>query len=174
MEKKKKGRQAIMDSTLKMVAVNLAENHGLTDKEIASSLGICETTIHNTKKYDPDFFKALKDAKETFCNNLVEDSLLKRCLGLTVREIQTRIVDGKEIKTIIDKQLPPDPASLTLYLRNKLPHLYNKEKINHSLEIHTREGLSRESALEILRNDPFARATEEVDFSETSWPVKVD
>lgn len=158
-----------MDTTLKNVAVNLAENHGLSDKEIASSLGICETTIHNTKKYDPEFFKALKDAKETFCNKLVEDSLLKRCLGLTVREVQTRIVDGREIKTIIDKQLPPDPTSLTLYLRNKLPHLYNKEKINHSVEIQSQQGLSIDDAKRILREDPFARTTEEVEYAEPSW-----
>lgn len=154
---KKKGRKPAMDQTLKNIAINLAENNGLTDKEIACSLEICETTIHNTKKYDPVFFKALREAKESFCNKLVEDSLLKRCLGLTVRETQTRTIDGKEIKTIIVKELPPDPTSLTLYLRNKLPHIYNNEKINHSIEVQSCQGLTVAEAKRIIAEDVFAR-----------------
>jgi predicted transcriptional regulator len=156
MDEKKRGRKNSMNETLKKVAVNLAQNQGLTDKEIALSLGICETTIHNTKKYDESFFKALKEAKEVYCNNIVEDSLLKRCTGMIVKEVQTRFFDGKEIKTVIDKELPPDSSSLALYLRNRMPEKYCREKQNVNIEVENQKGLSREEALEIIRNDPFA------------------
>ncbi len=160
MENETRGRKTSMDETLKKVAINLAENHGLTDKEIAASLGICETTIHNTKKYDESFFKALKDAKENFCNKLIEESLIKKCIGLTVKEVQTKIIDGKQIKTIIEKELPPCTTAITLYLRNRLGEKYNQDKQKISIEVESQRGLTREEAKLVLASDPFLSCTD--------------
>ncbi len=74
---------------------------------------------------------------------------------MTVKEVQTRIVDGKQIKTIIEKELPPDATSLALYLRNRMPEKYNLEKQTIDLTYVPQHALTIEECRQILKNDPF-------------------
>jgi hypothetical protein len=151
---KKIGAPTKFNDSLESVAIALAEK-GHIDREIADIIGVSESALNEHKKRKPEFHESLKKAKIEFDNTVVEQALLKRAIGLTVKEVQIRTVDGKQIKTIIEKELPPDATSLALYLRNRMPEKWCKEKQNFNIEVENQCGLTQEEALQVLRDDPF-------------------
>lgn len=159
MESKKIGRPTKFNESLETVAISLAEK-GHIDKEIAEIIGVSESALNEHKKRKPEFHESLKKAKIGFDDSVVEQALIKRAIGMTVKEVQTRIADGKQVKTVIEKELPPDAPSLALYLRNRMPEKWCREKQNVTLEVDNHFGLTREQALQVLRDDPFNQITE--------------
>lgn len=152
------GRPTKFNDSLESVAIALAEK-GHIDKEIAEIIGISQSALNEHKKRKPEFHESLKKTKAEFDSLIVEQALLKRAVGMTVKEIQIRLVDGKEIKTIIEKELPPDATCLALYLRNRKPEEWCKEKHNLNFELSNQtQGLSIEDAKKIIREDPFYSA----------------
>lgn len=151
----KTGRPTKFNETLENVAITLA-GKGHIDKEIAEIIGVSESALNEHKKRNPHFRESIKSAKESFDNNLVEGALLKRAIGLIVKETQTKIVDGKKIVRIVEKELPPDSSALALFLRNRMPEKYCREKHSLNLELNSNfVSLTAAEAREILRNDPF-------------------
>lgn len=149
------GRPTKFNESLESVALALAEK-GHIDKEIAEIIGVSESALNEHKKRKPEFHESLKKAKADFDDRVVEQSLMKRAIGMTVKEVQTRTVEGKQIKTVIEKELPPDATSIALYLRNRMPEKWCKEKQTINLEVeNVASGLTFEEARKILENDPF-------------------
>ena len=141
----------------KNISLKLAEQ-GKTDKEICKIIGISESSFTNYKRETPDFLLSLRIAKESFDSEVVENALLRRATGLTLKEVTTKTIDGKKIVTETFKEVAPDSAALALYLRNRLPQRYCVEKQNINIEVESQRGLTMEEALIILRDDPFASA----------------
>lgn len=150
----KMGRPTKFNDSLESVAIALAEK-GHIDREIAEIIGVSESALNEHKKRNKEFHESLKQAKSEHDNAVVEQALLKRAIGLTVKEIQIKSVDGKQVKTVIEKELPPDSTALTLYLRNRMPEKYNKERQSLSIGLEDHLGLSFEDAKQIFKNDPF-------------------
>jgi len=149
------GRPSKFNESLEIIAIALAEK-GHIDREIAEIIGVSESALNEHKKRNPSFHESLKKAKAEFDNNIVEQALLKRAIGLTIKETQIRLVDGRQVKTFIEKELPPDTGALSLYLRNRMGDKYNQDK--YKIEIDYMENVKSMTvpeALEILLNDPF-------------------
>jgi len=156
----KKGAPSKWTNDKKSISLKLAEQ-GKTDKEICEIIGISESSFTNYKREDPDFLSALRTMKESFDSVNVENALLRRAIGLTLKEVTTKIIDGKKIVTETIKEIAPDSNALALYLRNRLPQKYCVEKQNINFQIEPQQSLSREEALQILRDDPFANMINE-------------
>lgn len=152
--KKKNGRPSKFNSALETIAIALAEK-GNYDRDIADIIGVSESALNEHKKRNPSFHESMKKAKAEFDESLVEQALLKRAIGCVVTETQTRISNGKKTKTIIEKELPPDATSLALYLRNRNPERWSRDKQNISVEVESVRGLTLEEAKMILAQDPF-------------------
>lgn len=150
----KMGRPTKFNDSLESVAIALAEK-GHIDREIAEIIGVSESALNEHKKRNKEFHESLKQAKSEHDNAVVEQALLKRAIGLTVKETQTRSVDGKLVKTVIEKELPPDSAALTLYLRNRMPDRYNKERQSLAIGFEDHIGMTIAEAKQIFKEDPF-------------------
>lgn len=146
----KKGRPTLKTKSLINVALNLAKTDGKTNRQIAKTLNIGVSTLDRWIAEDPEFKESLRLAKLEFDRNNVESMLLKRCLGYSIKEIKVKKdIDGNIMETIeTEKELPPDPASLALYLRNRMPDIYcEKQRIeleskSHIIETRTSFSLS--------------------------------
>jgi len=141
---------------METICINLARE-GKLDVEVAKILNVSVSTFHVYKNNNKEFYDSYKRAKADFDDSVVEQALLKRALGMVVTEVQTRTVDGKQTKMVIEKELPPDATSLALWLRNRNPSAWNKERQNINIEVESQRGLTMEECLEIIKNDPFAK-----------------
>ncbi len=99
---------------------------GCTDEQLAEHLGVCKSTLTNWKNEYPEFLASIKKGKDFYDTHRVENALLKRALGTTVKE--TRIngggEDGDEKKpaaTETTKELPPETAACIFWLKNRNP-----------------------------------------------------
>jgi len=93
---------------------------GLTDKQVAEGVGVCEDTITNWKKDHPKFFVSLKDWKDE-ADRKVEKSLYERACGFSHEETKVMMQDGEIIDHKITKHHPPDPTSMIFWLKNRHP-----------------------------------------------------
>ncbi len=155
MEKRGKGRPTKFSDTLKNVALALAER-GTIDSEISKILNVSESTFHLWKKEHSEFSDSLRKAKESFDIERVESSLLKRAMGMVVKEVQEREVEGRVVRTVTEKELPPDTTALALYLRNRMPEKWCREKtqIEQNSTVEFQIGLTPEEVRRIIRLDP--------------------
>lgn len=97
---------------------------GLTDLEIATTVGIDESTLHRWK-YSPEFCKSLKNSKEKI-DEMVKTSLLSRALGYEYEE-EFPTKDGA---VMCKRRLHPDPTSCIFWLKNRKPEEF-REKVEH-------------------------------------------
>lgn len=148
------GRPKLINKNTESICIKLAAE-GKIDREVAEIINVSISTLHEHKKSSKEFYDSYRQAKADFDDNVVEQALLKRATGMIVTEVQTRTVDGKQVKTIIQKELPPDATSLALWLRNRKPGEWCKEKQNINIEVENQRGMTREEALRALRDDPF-------------------
>ena len=97
---------------------------GLTDHEIALSIGVSEATLNNYKKRHPEFLESIKRGK-VVADSKVVASLYRRALGYTYDEKvvhSKRGVDGLVTVVAEDvstKQVLPDPTSMIFWLKNR-------------------------------------------------------
>lgn len=93
---------------------------GLTDKEIAASFGVTETTINNWKNQFIEFFEALKRGKHV-ADAAVASALYSRALGYSHPEDDIRSVGGEIVITPTIKHYPPDTTAAIFWLKNRQP-----------------------------------------------------
>lgn len=133
---------------------------GLTDKQIASNLGISEDTFYEYKKKHSEFSESLKRGKE-IVDYEVENALLKRALGYEYKET-TRESFWNEVKGIhemkitkeVTKQVPPDTTAQIFWLKNRKPKEWrDKQQIEHSGEINNPfKELSTDELRQLIKN----------------------
>lgn len=90
---------------------------GLTDEQIAKNMGISTKTLYRWKESYCQICQALKMGKEIVDYN-VENALLKRALGYTVKE-EKLTKDGTVIE--IEKEIPGDVTAQIFWLKNRKP-----------------------------------------------------
>ncbi|MCD8010939.1 MAG: helix-turn-helix domain-containing protein [Lachnospiraceae bacterium] len=94
---------------------------GLTNEQIAENMGISESTFYKWKKEHPEISQALKEGKAVV-DRKVENALLRRALGFTIKEsrIETQ-KDGETKHVTIWKDVPPDVTACIFWLKNRKP-----------------------------------------------------
>lgn len=90
---------------------------GLTDEQIAHNMGIRTSTLYEWKKKYLEISEVLKRGKEVV-DILVENALLKKALGYTVKE-QKVTKDGLIVE--IEKEISPDTTAQIFWLKNRKP-----------------------------------------------------
>ena len=88
---------------------------GLTDEQIANSMGVNKATLYRWKEKYCDICNALKRGKEVV-DRQVENALLKRALGYTYEEITYE--GGVETKRVV-KEVVPDTTAQIFWLKNR-------------------------------------------------------
>ena len=97
---------------------------GLTDEEIAASIGIASSTFHGWKKRFPDLLEALKSGKEV-ADFRVEQETYRRAIGYEYEEITFK--DGVEVKRV-KKHMPADVTAAIFWLKNRQPEKWNDRR----------------------------------------------
>lgn len=90
---------------------------GLTDKQIAHNIGITEQTLNVWKKTYSSFSESIKKGKEVV-DYEVENALLKRALGYTVKE-EKLTKDGEVVE--LEREVPGDVTAQIFWLKNRKP-----------------------------------------------------
>lgn len=94
---------------------------GLTNKQIASKIGISHQTLYEWMNKYPEFADTLKKNKEVV-DRKVENALLKRALGYEYKEEIKMVSDnGKKSIKIVTKHVPPDVTAGIFWLKNRKP-----------------------------------------------------
>lgn len=111
---------------------------GLTDKQIASNIGISEKTLYEWKKKYSEFCKSLKKGKEVI-DRQVENALLKRALGYEYEETIKLVDDkGKKSVKVITKHVAGDVLAQIYWLKNRKPEKWRDKQ---NLELSGENGL---------------------------------
>lgn len=99
---------------------------GLTDEQIAQNIGINPATLYDWKnKYD-EISKTLKKGKEVV-DYEVENALLKRALGYTVKE-EKLTKDGEVVE--LEREVPGDVTAQIFWLKNRKPDAWRDKREN--------------------------------------------
>lgn len=113
---------------------------GLTNKQIASNMGITEETFYKWIKQYSEFSESLKKGKAPIQYE-IENALIKKAKGYTeCSEIVEEVwMEDGEIKQKHKKQImknyPPDTASAIFILKNRLKNVYQDHpKADEELE----------------------------------------
>lgn len=90
---------------------------GLTDEQIAQNIGIVESTLYEWKNKYSEISESLKKGKEVV-DYEVENALLKRALGYTVKE-EKLTKDGMVVE--LEREIPGDVTAQIFWLKNRKP-----------------------------------------------------
>lgn len=105
---------------------------GLTDEQVAQRIGIHNDTIYRWCKTHPEFYEARREAKILF-DELIENALAQRALGMSVPDFHVGIDKGIAIITPLVKHFPPDVEACKFWLKNRKPHEWrDKTDLTHS------------------------------------------
>ena len=110
---------------------------GATDEQIADFFNVCEATLNNWKKQEPEFLESIKRGKIE-ADARVSESLYKRATGFEFEETKQVVKGDKERarvieKTVTKKHFPPDPTAAIFWLKNRQPGKWrDKQEIEHS------------------------------------------
>lgn len=111
---------------------------GLTDKQIATNIGIGESTFTMWKKKYSSIVDALKKGKRPI-DFEVENLLLKRARGYDYEESETYIkeVNGVQTKTIkkIKRHALPDVSAIIFWLKNRKPDAWRRMSVEYADKI---------------------------------------
>lgn len=117
------GRPTKLTKKIKPI-IELCARRGFTDKEIAQVVGITDRTLDNWKKKHAEFFRALKDWKQT-ADEKVERALFERATGYKCPDTKAQWVSdesgGRFEYAEMEKHYPPDTPAATLWLKNRKP-----------------------------------------------------
>lgn len=93
---------------------------GLTDEQIAKNMKISPATLYNWKKDHLEILESLKKGKEVV-DYEVENALLKRALGYTVKE-ERLTKDGEVVE--LEREVPGDVTAQIFWLKNRKPSVW--------------------------------------------------
>lgn len=112
---------------------------GLTDKQIASNIGINETTLNRWKKDHLPIMQVLKESKE-IADRQVENALHKTALGFYYNE--ETVTNQGEVVTV-RKYSKPNTTAQIFWLKNRKPANWRDkqeiEQTNTNIEIRVGE-----------------------------------
>lgn len=108
---------------------------GLTDEQIMKNMGIqSKSTFYGYKKDYPNFSNALKKGKEVV-DMEVENALLKRALGYTVRINEQKVdKDGCVHDLVKDVHIPGDTTAQIFWLKNRKPDKWRDKVVDSENE----------------------------------------
>ena len=113
---------------------------GLTDAEMAETIGVSVKTFENWRKDHKAFLLSLKRGK-MIADGQVANNLFKRAIGYSYDEVQFEKVgtadnlEGGEIKTdiykkkVTVKEVVPDVTAQIFWLKNRQPHLWREKQL---------------------------------------------
>jgi hypothetical protein len=113
---------------------------GMTDKELASFLGVSKKTLYDWQFRYPEFGAAMKLGKE-LSNDRMERTAYEVAMGYTTtitETIKLRDKDGNEFMHSYEKEvvIPPNPDMLRWMLKNRRPDTWrDKTEQVHSGEV---------------------------------------
>ncbi len=99
---------------------------GLTDEQIAKNIGISRETLNQWKNKYADISDTLKRGKEVV-DYEVENALLKRALGYTVKE-EKLTKDGEVVE--LEREVPGDVTAQIFWLKNRKPDAWRDKREN--------------------------------------------
>lgn len=124
----------------KLLLVEAWARDGLTDKQIASNLGISEAVFYEYKGKYQEFAKSLKKGKE-IVDIQVENALYKRAVGYTYIEttkelVKNPITNEYEMKITkeVTKEVQPDTTAQIYWLKNRKPNQWKDKVIDSENE----------------------------------------
>ena len=92
---------------------------GLFDAQIAKNMGIGEATLYRYKANHPEIKEALRKGKEVV-DIEVENAMLKRALGYTVRIVEQKIDKFGDVHDCErDVHIPGDVTAQIFWLKNR-------------------------------------------------------
>lgn len=117
---------------------------GLTDEQIASNMGIRRETLIDWKKKYPNISNTLKRGKEVV-DYEVENALLKRALGYTVKE-EKLTKDGEVVE--LEREVPGDVTAQIFWLKNRKPDAWRDKPEETKVQEEEKESVR----IELTRN----------------------
>lgn len=114
---------------------------GLTDEQIAQNIGIVESTLYEWKNKYSEISESLKKGKEVV-DYEVENALLKRALGYTVKE-EKLTKDGKVVE--LEREVPGDVTAQIFWLKNRKPDAWRDKPEDNG---------KKEEGITIINNIP--------------------
>jgi hypothetical protein len=104
---------------------------GFTDEDIAETLGISMSTLHQWKVKKEEFYESLQRGKDE-ANRCVENSLFKRANGFHYET--EKVSNGRPMK--VTEYALPDVGAQRLWLQNRMPEVYREQKdVKHQLSM---------------------------------------
>ena len=109
---------------------------GLTNQEIAKSMGINQGTLYVWQDEHPEIRETIKKGR-LLSLEVIENALFKKATGTTVveetEEFNGEIVDGKPTNGTVKKRkvvrhVPPDTGAAIFYLKNRAPDLWSDHR----------------------------------------------
>lgn len=117
---------------------------GLTDEQIAKNMKISPATLYNWKKDHLEILESLKKGKEVV-DYEVENALLKRALGYTVKE-EKLTKDGEVIE--LEREVPGDVTAQIFWLKNRKPDSWRDKPEETKVQEEEKESVR----IELTRN----------------------
>lgn len=104
---------------------------GLFDAQIAKNMGISEATLYRYKANHPEIKEALRKGKEVV-DIEVENAMLKRALGYTVRIVEQKIDKFGDVHDCErDVHIPGDVTAQIFWLKNRRRQQW-RDKVEYS------------------------------------------
>lgn len=109
---------------------------GLKDTEIAQYFDISEGNLNVWKKKYPDFYESLREGRLE-ADGKVAKALYDRARGYEYEEEKIESdKNGNKKKVVVKKHLPPDPASMVIWLKNRqMRYWRDKQEVEHKNSI---------------------------------------
>ena len=106
---------------------------GLFDKQICKNMGVSEATLTNYKRKYPEIKEALRKGKEVV-DIEVENAMLKRALGYTVRIVEQKIDKFGDVHDCErDVHIPGDVTAQIFWLKNRRRQQW-RDKVEHGVD----------------------------------------
>ena len=92
---------------------------GLSDEQIATNMGITDSTFYEWKKKYSEMSEALKEGKDAV-DRQVENALLKSALGYKSDEVTEERRDDELVVTkVVHKEVQPNTTAQIFWLKNR-------------------------------------------------------
>lgn len=104
---------------------------GATDKELAESFEVAESTIGNWKNAHPEFLDSIKKGRQ-IADAEVASKLFHRATGYKHPEDDIKNVAGEIVITPTIKHYPPDTTAAIFWLKNRRPDLW-RDKVDSEI-----------------------------------------